>query len=105
MTLNLSEADTFRGGSRTEIQHLLRRRVALAVYLPPYISSGQCDFQLVKDISDKEPLISVAGNVSQENGTPVLHIAPDLSDLTPGTYIVRFRRHNADWQYSWVVLD
>jgi hypothetical protein len=105
MTLNLSEPDTLRGGVRTKIEHLLRRRVALAVYLPTYISHGECDFQLVKDISDKVPLISVAGSIRQENGNPVLHVKTDLSELVPGTYIVRFRRHNADWQYAWVALD
>jgi hypothetical protein len=105
MTLNLRETDTLRGGGRTAVEHLLRRRVALTVIMPPYISSGKCDFQLVKDISDKVPVISVAGSVRQENGTPVLHIAPDLSDLKPGSYIVRFRRQNTEWQYASAVLD
>jgi hypothetical protein len=105
MTLNLSEPDTLRGGGRTEIEHLLRRRMALTVMMPPHISSGECDIQLVKDISDKVPLISVAGIVRQENGKPVLHVAPDLSGLAPATYIIRFRHHNADWQYAWLILD
>jgi hypothetical protein len=105
LTLNLRDVDTSRGGRMRAIEHLSRRRLALTVYLPPYNSSGKYDLQLVKDISDKVPLISVGGVAVIENGIPVMRVTADLSSFAPDTYIVRFRRHKADWQYAWAVLD
>lgn len=84
-----------------EIQRLPRRRLALSVYLPLATEPGEYEFQLRRRKEENTPVVSYRGKAVMEDGLTVLRVAPDLSDVPPGVYVVALRRSGRKtWQYS-----
>ena len=108
--LNLESESITRspGGSQSiagDVQRIPRGRLALSIYLPTGSEAGQYDVQVLRTISDQAPLATSSGTATIENGLTILRIAPDLSKLDAGTYILSIRRGTGPWRYYRFVLS
>jgi hypothetical protein len=88
-----------------EVQRIPRGRLALSIYLPTGSEAGQYDVQVLTTVSDQTPLATSSGAATIENGLTILRIAPDLSALDAGTYILSIRRGTGPWRYYRFVLS
>jgi len=108
--LNLESESITRspGGSPRvagDIQRIPRGRLALSIYLPTGSEAGQYDVQVLRTVSDQTPLATSSGTATIESGLTILRIAPDLSTLAAGTYILSIRRDTWAWRYYKFVLS
>jgi len=107
--LNLESESISRSAAESpsigEVQRIPRGRLALSIYLPTGSEAGQYDIQVLKTVFDQTPLATSSGTAAIENGLTILRIAPDLSTLAAGTYILSIRRGTGPWRYYRFVLS
>ena len=64
---------------------------------------GRYDVQLLKKID--EPLLSLSGEATVENGTTILRARLDLTGQAAGSFLVGLRQRPSDWTYYPVTIQ
>ena len=79
------------------------KRLDLSIFLPIGSEPGRYDVQLLKKID--EPLLSVSGEATVQNGTTILRARLDLTGQTTGSFLVGLRQPPSDWTYYPVTIQ
>ena len=79
------------------------KRLDLSIFLPVGSEPGRYDVQLLKKID--EPLLSVSGEATVQNGTTILRARLDLTGQTTGSFLVGLRQPPSDWTYYPVTIQ
>jgi hypothetical protein len=82
---------------KTQPLILPAKRLDLSIFLPIGSEPGRYDVQLLKKID--EPLLSVSGEATVQNGTTVLRARLNLTRQATGSFLVGLRQPPADWTY------
>lgn len=88
---------------KTQPLILPAKRLDLSIFLPIGSEPGRYNVQLLKKID--EPLLSVSGEATVENGTTILRARLDLTGQTTGSFLVGLRQPPADWTYYPVAIQ
>jgi hypothetical protein len=81
----------------TEISRLPRHRLALTITLPLASQTGRYEIEVQRDTG--RPLAVASGNARIENGLTSTSVRIDLSNLSPGEYVLAIRRTGYDWAH------
>lgn len=79
------------------------RRLDLSIFLPIGSEPGRYDVQLLKKID--EPLLSVSGEATVQNGTTILRARLDLTGQAAGSFLIGLRQSPSDWTYYPVTIQ
>ncbi len=79
------------------------RRLDLSIFLPIGSEPGRYDVQLLKKID--EPLLSVSGEATVQNGTTILRARLDLTGQVTGGFLIGLRQPPSDWTYYPVTIQ
>jgi hypothetical protein len=82
---------------KTQPLILPAKRLDLSIFLPIGSEPGRYDVQLLQKID--EPLLSVSGEATVQNGTTILRARLDLTGKPAGSFLVGLRQPPADWTY------
>jgi hypothetical protein len=83
--------------------NLPANRLDLSIFLPIGSEPGRYDVQLLKKID--EPLLSVSGEATVQNGTTILRARLDLTGQPAGSFLVGLRQPPSDWTYYPVTIQ
>jgi hypothetical protein len=76
---------------------LPRHRLALTITLPLASQPGHYEVEVERD--GGKPIVVGSGDARIENGGTMVSVKIDLSNLSPGEYVVGIRRVARDWAY------
>jgi hypothetical protein len=100
MTLNLTRSATRGGTSRNDSQkiRLPARLLKCRATLPLGSSDGRYYLQVQRS-AQGEPLKTAQGNASINDGDVRLDVELDLSNMSPGSYLLSYRHAGESWHY------
>jgi hypothetical protein len=88
---------------KTQPLILPAKRLDLSIFLPVGSEPGRYDVQLLKKID--EPLLSVSGEATVQNGNTILRARLDLTGQAAGSFLVGLRQPPSDWTYYPVTVQ
>lgn len=88
---------------KTQPLVLPARRLDLSILLPVGSEPGRYDVQLLKKIDD--PILSVSGEASVQQGITVLRAKIDLAGQGVGNYLIGLRQPPSEWTYYPVTIQ
>ena len=80
-----------------EPSRLPRNRLTLTITLPLASQAGEYEIEIQRNTG--KPLAVASGDARIENGLTMISVKIDLSNLSPGEYVVGIRRTSYDWTY------
>jgi hypothetical protein len=86
-----------------EVPRLRRAKIDLSIYLPVGSEEGSYDIALIN--ASGQPITMLSGQVRLENFVEVLLARLDLTRVSPGSYELRLRRTQGQWNSYSILVE
>jgi hypothetical protein len=92
-----------RGRPSHEMPRLSRAKLDLSIYLPVGSEEGSYDIALIN--ASGQPITTLSGQARLENFVEVLLARLDLTKVSPGSYELRLRRTQGQWNSYSILVE